>query len=115
LRAGRRCKRVTHLSRPTGRSRICRTLLAAGLTACLVASGLTASRAAPSHSDLEEAEERLLELEREFELVVEKYNLVRERLTAIQQRIGQLQVDVEAIERRMTSKEDAAVDVAVEL
>jgi peptidoglycan DL-endopeptidase CwlO len=106
---------VTHLSRPTGRSRIRRTLLAAGLTACLAASGLSASNAAPSRSDLDEAQDRLLELEREFELVVERYNLVRERLSAIQQRIGQLQVEVEGIERRMASKEDAAVDVAVEL
>ena len=90
-------------------------LLAAGMTACLAASGLTASNAAPSRSDVDEAEHRLLELEREFELVVERYNLVRERLTAIQQRIGRLQVEVEAIERRMASKEDAAVEVAVEL
>jgi peptidoglycan DL-endopeptidase CwlO len=103
------------LSRPTGRSRIRRMLLAAGMTACLAASGLSASNAAPSRSDVDEAEDRLLELEREFELVVERYNLVRERLTAIQQRIGRLQVEVEAIERRMASKEDAAVEVAVEL
>jgi peptidoglycan DL-endopeptidase CwlO len=90
-------------------------LLAAGLTACLAASGLSASNAAPSRSDLDEAEDRLLQLERDFELVVERYNLVRERLTAIQRRIGQLQIEVEGIERRMASKEDAAVEVAVEL
>jgi peptidoglycan DL-endopeptidase CwlO len=110
-----RCNRVTDLSRSTGRSRIRRTLLAAGLAACLGVCGLTASSAAPSRSDLEEAEERLLELEREFELVVEKYNLVRERLADIQRRIGRLRLDVEAIERRMGSKEEAAVEVAVEL
>jgi tetrahydromethanopterin S-methyltransferase subunit G len=46
------------------------------------------SSAAPSPSELEAAEERLNELEREFELVVERYNLLRERLQSIQTRIG---------------------------
>jgi cell wall-associated NlpC family hydrolase len=88
---------------------------AAVLTAALAVSGLTATHAAPSQSELEAAEDRLMELERDFELVVERYNLISERLTMIQQNIARLSDDVRAIEKRMAAKEQAAIAVAVTL
>jgi cell wall-associated NlpC family hydrolase len=85
------------------------------LTAALAVSGLTTSHAAPTPEELDAAKDRLLELERDFELVVERYNLVNERLTRIQQEIAVVSDEVTAIEKRMASKEDAAVAVAVTL
>jgi peptidoglycan DL-endopeptidase CwlO len=73
------------------------------------------SRAAPSPSDVEAAEERLHELEREFELVVEKYNLVRERLQSIQTRIGGNEIIARRLSGRLGSTEDSAAAVAEQL
>ena len=83
--------------------------------ASLAVSGITASHAAPTRRELEAAKERLMELERDFELVVERYNLVNERLARLQQKIALVSEDVRAIEKRMASKEDAAIAVAVTL
>ena len=73
------------------------------------------SHAAPSPSDLEAAEERLHELEREFELVVEEYNLVRERLQSIQTRIGGNEIIARRLSGRLGSTEDSAAAVAEQL
>jgi cell wall-associated NlpC family hydrolase len=56
-----------------------------------------------------------MELERDFELVVEDYNATHEELTSLQSQIGKTALEVRAIENRMRSKEKAAVEVAVEL
>lgn len=85
------------------------------LTVCLAVSGLATSLAAPSRSDLEAAKDRLLELERDFELVVEEYNATHEELTSLQEKIGVVALEVRDIESRMDGKEKAAVRVAVEL
>jgi cell wall-associated NlpC family hydrolase len=56
-----------------------------------------------------------MELERDFELVVEEYNATHEELTALQAKIGETALEVRAIEKRMASKEKAVVEVAVTL
>ena len=88
------------------------------LGSCLIASTLIASptlQAAPDEVDLERAKERLIELERDFELVVERYNLVHERLEKLQAEMAAKELVVSTIERRMESKVDAAVSLAREL
>lgn len=83
----------------------------------LVMSTLVAgpSSAAPTQAELDAAEARLMEIEREFELVVEEYNAVNERLDRIQQRMAATQLIVRRIDSRMETKESAAVALAVEL
>ena len=86
----------------------------------LVATGAaslasTPSLAAPTRSDLEAAEERLRELEKDFEIVVERYNLVRDRLTRLQTQIAADEVVVEQLIKRMRRNQAAASEVAVEL
>jgi peptidoglycan DL-endopeptidase CwlO len=86
--------------------------------ACLIAGTLIASpnlQAAPDEGVLERAKERLIELERDFELVVERYNLVHERLEKLQAEMAAKELVVSTIERRMASKVDAAVSLAQEL
>ncbi|MDQ3662162.1 MAG: NlpC/P60 family protein [Actinomycetota bacterium] len=73
------------------------------------------SQAAPSPSELRAAEERLQQLEREFELVVERYNLVRERLQSIQVRIGGNEIVARRLSGRLGSTEDSAAAVAEQL
>lgn len=82
------------------------------ITSLVVAS---ASQAAPSQAELEAAEARLLEIERDFEIVVEEYNAVHERLSSIQHDMATTQLVVRRIEQRMSSKEQAAVALAIEL
>ena len=76
--------------------------------------GLTGS-AAPSRSELRAAEERLHELERDFELVVEEYNAVNEHLEDVQIRISSAERVVDKLERRMSGREADAVELAQEL
>jgi peptidoglycan DL-endopeptidase CwlO len=93
-------------------------LARAFLAACLIAGTLIASpnlQAAPDEGELERAKERLIELERDFELVVERYNLVHERLEKLQAEMAAKELVVSTIERRMASKVDAAVSLAQEL
>lgn len=71
--------------------------------------------AAPSEAELEAAEARLMEIEREFELIVESYNAANIKLEKIQHDMAATQLVVRQIERRMTVKQDAAVALAVEL
>jgi cell wall-associated NlpC family hydrolase len=73
------------------------------------------SFAAPSQAELEAAQERLMDLEREFELVVEDYNLVHEELDRLRARIAVKELEVSNIEKRMATKQDAAIDLATEL
>ena len=56
-----------------------------------------------------------MQLEKDFELVVENYNATHEELTALQAEIGERTLEVRAIENRMHSKEKAAIEVAVQL
>lgn len=72
-------------------------------------------RAAPSQSQIEAAQVRLMELEREFELVVERYNAVEERLTGIHHEVAETELAVRAVQQRVEAKERSAVALAVEL
>jgi cell wall-associated NlpC family hydrolase len=90
----------------------------AALLALVLFTGLlsqSGSLAAPTEAELDAARNRLMELEADFEIVVERYNLVHEDLTSIQARIGTTELEVRDIERRMGVRHDAAVDVAREL
>lgn len=93
-------------------------VLGAGLLATVLAVstlGSSGTLAAPSQAELDRAKERLLELERDFELVVERYNLVHERLTSIQAEIATTELEVDRVERKMGARRSAAVDLATEL
>ena len=81
----------------------------------LVAANIGASHAAPSRSDLEAARARLMELERDFQLVSERYNLVHERLASLQLRIARSEDEVHDIEQRMRVRQSNAIDLATEL
>jgi cell wall-associated NlpC family hydrolase len=84
------------------------------LTLVTLAS-MTATNAAPTQGDLSSAQDRLMELERDFQLVVERYNLVNERFTELQARIGIAEATVTRIENRMRGRQAAAVRLATEL
>jgi cell wall-associated NlpC family hydrolase len=73
------------------------------------------SVAAPSQAELEAAQAQLHEYEKEFELVVERYNLVHEELDSLRARIAEKELEVSEIEKRMRTKQDAAIDLATEL
>ena len=73
------------------------------------------TEAAPSREELEAAQARLMEIEKEFELVVEEHNLATERLHEIETSMAAKQLVVRNIERRMETKQSAAVALAVEL
>ena len=73
------------------------------------------STAAPRRADLEDARSRLMQLEKDFEIVVERYNLVHERLTSLQARIAQSEAEVHDIEQRMRIRQATAVELATEL
>ncbi|MDQ4124003.1 MAG: hypothetical protein M3134_00185, partial [Actinomycetota bacterium] len=103
---------MRRLRRTTARA-VWATLLVVALSAGLLSQ--TGSLAAPTEAELDAARERLMELEADFEIVVERYNLVHENLTSIQARIGTTELEVRRIERRMGVRREAAVDVAREL
>ena len=89
---------------------------ALALCLCMVSLGSMGDlRAAPNRQELEAAEERLHELEREFELVVEEYNATREKLTAIQAEMASTRLVIDELEGRMTARRDDAVALAAEL
>ena len=93
-----------------------RILVAAlALAATLPTAIPHSSVAAPRRQELQAAEDRLHELEKEFELVVERYNLVAERLEEIQIEIATKRVEIGRIERRMNVRQEAADDAATEL
>lgn len=73
------------------------------------------SVAAPSRAELRAAQERLMELEKDFELVVERYNLVHERFQALQAKIAGARSAVDGLTRRMQAKEQTAISIATEL
>ena len=73
------------------------------------------SLAAPSESELESARDRLLELEAEGEIIVERYNVAHETLVSLQAEIGAAESAIDDLEGRMATREDDAVAVAIEL
>ncbi len=91
-------------------------LLAASLMALstIAATGASVS-AAPTQAELERARDRLMEIERDFQLVSEEYNKVHEELTQTQISIGQTELEVNEVEDRMETRTDSAVALAREL
>jgi cell wall-associated NlpC family hydrolase len=87
-------------------------LVALALAGASLATSGAPGSAAPSQAELSAAKERLLELERDFQLVSERYNLINERFTALQIEIAQSEEAIDALERRMAGKEDAAIALA---
>ncbi len=92
-----------------------RALAATLLLACTALAPIARVTAAPSAAELEAAQDRLLELERDFQLVSEEYNLVREELVGIQGEMAETRLVVREIQHRMEGKQAAAVRVATEL
>jgi hypothetical protein len=84
-------------------------------TTLVVAQSPRTAARPPTRSELEAAKARLMELEKDFELVVERYNIVHERLEVIRSEIGATRAQAAAVERRMAAKERVAVRVATEL
>ena len=76
---------------------------------------LVHSNAAPSQAEVEAAENRLMELEREFELVVEEYNATHEELEDLRADISAAELVVDRLERRMAGRQDDADALAEEL
>jgi cell wall-associated NlpC family hydrolase len=101
-------------------TRMRRSALGGAATALLTLMAVFASTpgpslAAPSRDELDTAKDRLMELERDFEIVVERYNVVREELDEIRRRIALDELAVRAITERMHAKERTAATVAAEL
>jgi peptidoglycan DL-endopeptidase CwlO len=95
---------------PPRGARVLATAIAA--LVALTGGAMQISRAAPSKSELKSAQDRLLALEKDFELVVEDYNAARERLEDIQVEIADKEAIVSALEKRMSGRTDDAVDLA---
>ena len=96
-----------------------RRILRAAIAACLVASlavtGLSTSNAAPNRAELGAARERLQELEKDFEIVVEEYNLVNAEYESLQKQIAETSERVATLEKRMVTTEADAVAIAVQI
>jgi peptidoglycan DL-endopeptidase CwlO len=92
-----------------------RKSLLAAVLAMVLLSPVASAPAAPNESDLGAARDRLLELERDFQLVSEEYNLVRENLVSIQAKMAETRLVVRELQQRMQKKESAAIRVATEL
>ena len=94
--------------------RVLCALLLGGL-GVLGPGALTQSAAAPSEAELQAAEDRLMELEREFELVVERYNAVNEELDGLRADISAAELVVDRLERQMAGRVDDAEELAQEM
>ncbi|MGH2753048.1 MAG: NlpC/P60 family protein [Actinomycetota bacterium] len=95
--------------------RVAAVLAAASCLALTLVSVPGPSFAAPTQAELEAARDRLMELERDFEIVVERYNLVHAELDDLRARIAAKELEVSEIEKRMAAKQEAAVELATEL
>ncbi len=91
------------------RALLCATLCVASL---MSAAGLSA---APRQQRLEAAKERLYELEKDFELVVERYNAIDEELVEIQAEMAATQLVVDEVRSRMDARQGDAISLAKEL
>src|SRR2546423_34492 len=81
----------------------------------LAGSSFGASHASPRQDRLQAAEQRLNQLQGQFEIVVERYDQVRTRLGSLRQQIADMRSAVEAARRSMESNRKKAVKVAVRL
>ena len=105
---------------PTGGTNplLTRRLTAAIAALVLCTTSLLATdplRAQTRQDRLEAAQERLYELEKDFELVVERYNATEEELLDIQAEMAATRLVVEEIQKRMDAREGDAIALAQEL
>ena len=103
------------MTRKQERGRVALALVAASFIALSTFGTGSSFAAPPTQDELEAAEDRLHELEADFEIVVERYNLVSERLIQLQSRISEARANIGELEKSMAASEDQAVDVATEL
>ena len=104
------------MTRKRERGRIALAVVAASFIALSTfGAGSSSFAAPPTQDELEAAQERLHELEADFEIVVERYNLVNERLIQLQSRISDARAKIGDLEKSMAVSEDQAVEVATEL
>lgn len=104
------------MTRKRERGRVALAVAAASLIALSTfGTGSSSFAAPPTQDELEAAEDRLHELEADFEIVVERYNLVNERLIDLQGRISQARASIGDLEKSMATSEDQAIEVATEL
>lgn len=98
-----------------GRSlRVVGAVLAASLT--FISTGaLGTSRAAPSASELDAAETKLLDLQSEISSVTNQYNDARTKLESIQTDIIQTEKTVRQLAKRMLGQQENAVELAQEI
>ncbi|MGH2827413.1 MAG: NlpC/P60 family protein [Actinomycetota bacterium] len=102
--------------RRTRRGHVALALAAASFIAMSTfTTGAPSWAAPPTQDELEAAEDRLHELEAEFEIVVERYNLVNERLGSLQVRISDARAKIDELEKSMAVSEEQAVGLATEL
>jgi peptidoglycan DL-endopeptidase CwlO len=102
----------------SGRSRIrsaAAAILALALTAPMVIVGGSPTMAAPSRAELEAAQARLMELERDFQIVSERYNFVAETLDRVQFEIATKEIEVKKVKARLDAQMSSAVALAREL
>lgn len=87
------------------------------LTCIFIAGSLVPARVAaePTRADLEKAEARMMELEREFELAVERFNGVEARAQRIQLRLARADLEIEELSARVSEERSVAVALANEL
>ncbi|MQB00709.1 MAG: hypothetical protein GEU78_10505 [Actinobacteria bacterium] len=71
--------------------------------------------AEPTRADLEKAEARMMELERGFELAVERFNGVQARAQRIQLRLAQADLQLDELSARVSEARALAVSLANEL
>jgi cell wall-associated NlpC family hydrolase len=108
-------RRSYGLAEATPRRAWRRALLALAIVASAAPLSSAPTLAAPSRAELEAARERLGELEKDFELAVERYDFIRHRLTRLQASIAADEVVVDRLSERMSVNQAAASRVAEEL
>ena len=88
----------------------------AALVLCIVALVSSGDvRAQTRQEKLEAAQDRLYELEKDFELVVERYNATEEELLQIHAEMAATRLVVEDIQERMDARQSDAISLAQEL
>jgi len=95
-----------------------RRLATVAFVLVLAAAPLLSSRglsASPRQERLEAAKARLYELEKDFEIVVERYNATDEELTKIHAEMAATRLVVEDLQSRMDARQGDAVSLAKEL
>ncbi len=89
-------------------------LLAVALGAAALSSSGN-SLAAPAQAQLGSAQQRLQALRDNFEIVVERYNMVHDKLDRLRSTIAQTELVVARVQKRMQARQKDAIELAQEL